>query len=404
MLAATNLDAEQREGQKLADRIAQNIGPLAPIALSPFFALTCLSGASLLADSGIPLLDGLQKNAVLGAGSPLHHWAVFTGLLALSVVTALPKLTKVTKPLAQAVDQLEAHAGIVAVVAVQFLSSLHLGGEPAAPAAIVFQAGIFSFSANVLIAAFSAVNIFVVNTVKFFFEVLIWLSPFPVVDAAFEAANKSVAAFLLAIYVWSPWAGLSLNLLIFAVCLLIFSWARRRVIYMRGVLGDPIFGWMAEKIFRRPPVGLTSTRLPSALASQLSGRTLVIKAFAGKSLPGVKRKARGFLVRSGDRLVFAQPRFLRRPIIVDLPQPDAGNAVQSGLLSNAAIFGATGQELIFTRRYNTVLDGIRTQMGTPPAAPSRGAADSARALAASRELGAAARVPTGRDELRAELA
>jgi hypothetical protein len=404
VLAAAGLEDEQREGQRIADRLAQNIGPLAPVALSPFFALTCLSGASLLADSGLPLVDGLGRNAVLGKGSPLHSWPVFFGLLILTGITTLPKLTKVSKPLGQAIDQIEAHAGIIAVVAVQFLSGLDAGGNGPEPAAIVLQAGVFSFSVDLLIYAFSAINIFVVNTVKFFFEVLIWLSPFPAVDAAFEAANKAVAGALLAIYLWSPWVALFLNLLIFLICLVIFGWVYRRVVYMRSVLGDPIFGWFAEKIFRRPPATLTSTRLPVVIARQLPDRSLVLKAFAGNSIAGVKRKARGFLVRSGDRLVFAKPRFFRSPIIAELPQPGEKNEVQTGLLSNAVSLGETGQEVIITRRYNSLLDPIRRQLGAPAdAAAAAESASAERALAASRELGAAARVVTGRKELRAEL-
>jgi hypothetical protein len=289
-------------------------------------------------------------------------------------------------------------------VAVQFLSTMNFGSDDA-PATIVYQAGILTFTNHVIIAVFSAINIFVINTVKFFFEVMVWLSPFPVVDAAFEAANKAVAAFLLALYLASPWTAMILNLLIFAICLVIFTWVHRRVVYMHGVLGDPILGWIGEKVFRRPPATATSTPLPNAVARHLPDRTLVLKAFAGKSIPGVKRKARGYLVRSGDRLVFAQHRFLRNPIVADLPQPGPRNAVQTGLLSNAANFGDTGQELIITRRYNAVLDSIRLQLGAEPATSATGAAPaSPRAIAASREIGAAARAGSGRDELRAELA
>lgn len=405
--AAASLETERQQGQKLADKVVQYIGPLAPVALSPFFALTCLSGASLLGNADVPLLDGLQKNVVLGANSPLNNPVVFAGLLGLTILTSLPKFTKVTKPLGQAIDQIEAHAGIIAVIAVQFLSSVRFGDEPAATATAVtvVHAGIFSFTADLLIYAFTAINIFVVNTVKFFFEVLTWLSPIPAVDAAFEAANKTVAAFLVGLYVAWPWLALILNLLIFAVCLLIFAWAYRRVVYMRCVLGDPILGWLAENVFRRPPATPTSTHLPGAIAQQLPDRKLVVRAFAGRAVPEVKRKARGFLVRSGDRLVFAQPRFLRSPLIVDLPPPGPQNAIQTGLLSNTVRLGDAGTELILTRRYNRVLDEIRAQLGQAAISESAQAVPtSERVIAASRDVGAAARVGAGREALRAELA
>lgn len=77
--AKLSLDTEQRQAQSfistlqatIGDKIpADIIGPLAPVALSPFFALTCLSGASLLADSGL-LPDRLAKSAVVNSSSPL---------------------------------------------------------------------------------------------------------------------------------------------------------------------------------------------------------------------------------------------------------------------------------------------------------------------------------------------
>ena len=98
-----NLDSERAKGEELVKtlRIQDALGPLAPIALSPFFALTCMSGASLLAETGL-LPDAIANNALLSKDSVLSNGFVFAGLLALTVVTALPKLTKVTKPLVQA--------------------------------------------------------------------------------------------------------------------------------------------------------------------------------------------------------------------------------------------------------------------------------------------------------------
>ena len=407
-LAAASLDAEKKQADALVSKfdLVNKMGPLAPVALSPFFALTFLSGASLLADTGVPFLQGIKGNPILGTGSALNNGFVFAGLLALTLLTAIPKLTKVTKPLAQAVDQIEGHAGIISIVLVQYLSTIHLGDAPPPAATMVFQAGIFSFTGDLLIAIASAINIFVINTVKFFFEVLVWLSPIPVVDAVFEAANKAIAAFLLAVYVWSPWVAMVLNLIIFGCCLMIFAWVYRRVTYMRGMLGDPLLGWCAEKIFRRPPVTLASTPLPSSSARQLNSRTLVLKAFAAKALEDVPRKSRGFLVQTEGRLVFVRPRLLRSPVIKSLPQAGHRVELKRGLLSNTVVFtndaGEVAMTLMVTRRYNTLLESIRAQLGAPAALPASTAP--AKTLATSRELGAAAKHATGRDELRAEFA
>jgi len=409
-----SLGAEQQTAETLVSKLPldQALGPLAPVALSPFFALTCLSGASLLADSGI-LPEGIAKNPLLGRDSALNSGLVFGALLALTVITALPKLTKVTKPLGQAIDQLESYSGIIAVILVQLASQVHLGGSEADQVTqVVYQAGIFSATADtmmvVLVAAFSAINIFVVNAVKYFFEFLIWLSPFPLVDAAFETANKAVASFLVAVYLWSPTVAMVINLIIFGLCLLIFAWAYRRAVYMRSLVGDPFFGWLGDTLFRRAPISCKSTHLPGSLARRFPDAPLALKAFAGRSYEGVKRKARGYLIQSEGRLHFAALRFLRAPLVVALPKQGCRAVVSQGLLSNTISFERDGGEavvtLLLTRRYNSVLGDLRILLGAAAESGDHDASEmGAGAMAVSRQIGSALK-SGGNQALRAELA
>ena len=405
------LETETQQGKQLVEKlgVTEVLGPLAPVAMSPYFALTFMSGASLLADTGM-LPEGVAKNALLGKNSPLNNGLVFTGLLGLTALTALPKLTKVTKPFAQAIDQVEAHSGIVAVLAVQALSRVNLGADAGQEVAstVVIQAGFLSFTQGTLLMVFSAINVFVVNTVKFFFEMMIFLSPFPTVDAIFETANKSVAAALMAIYVWSPWVATVINLTIFAVSLLIFAWVRRRVVYLRAVFGDPILGWMAEKIFRRPQPTLTSTKLSGVLAQLFPEPTLVLKAFAAKRFGGLRMKTRGFLVQADGKLHFVRRRFLRAPKVVPLPVAGHTVRVDKGFLAHAVVLendvGDVAAKVSFSRRYSDLLDGIRRQLGaTTEVVVEAETVPGAGVMAVSRSLGEA--VKSGnRDTLRAELA
>lgn len=415
--SAAGLDTQQKNadelvktGKKVATELgfSESLGALAPIALSPFFALTCLSGASIAADHGM-LPEYISKNAFLNGNGVLNNPLVFIGLLALTLITSAPKLTKVTKPFAQAIDQLEAHSGIVAVVLVQLLSSFHLGSSQPQTSEVqmIYHAGFMDVPLGVIVAAFSVINIFVVNTVKFFFEVLIFLSPFPAVDAMLEGANKAVTGALITLYVAWPWAAMILNLLIFLVCLVIFAWAYRRVVYMKAILGDPVLGWMAEKIFRRPAITPASTRMRPSIARAVPEARLVLKAFAGKRALGLKRKHCGFLVLSGGRLQFVRPRFLRSPLVV--PMPAAGHVVnvEKGLLSNTVVFendaGDATMKIYFTRRYNPLLPSIRSIIGAsaPAAAPANSALETM--MGASRTIGSAVK-SGGRESLQAELA
>lgn len=361
-----DLTDDQRRGEELSTSIisflpAEELGALAPIALSPFFALTCLSGASVMADAGL-LPDSVASNFVLSSDSPLNNGTVFIGLLGLTLLTAAPKLTKVSKPFAQAVDQVEAYSGIIAAVAVQVLSRVSVEEPVAGEVAMVYSAGFLTFSYSTLISIFSAINIFVINSVKFFFEVMILISPIPTVDAIFEAMNKAFTAFLIAIYLFNPWLAMVVNFIIFFISLMIFSWSYRRVVFMRCVLGDPFFGWIAEAIFRRPRMSADSTKLPRSVREELPDATVVLRAFPGKKLRGIKKKSRGFLVHSGGISYFVKPRLFLKNKVVQLSGEGIYPSVEPGFFTHGVAYrngaGDTTYKILFTKRYNNCLDQI----------------------------------------------
>lgn len=215
-----------------ADKVAEAVpwsevmGPLAPIALSPFFGMACLSGISLLTTRGV-----LPENTFLHAHPVLTHPWIFLAFLGLAVFTSLPRLTKVSKPLAQFCDFLETYAGVVAVLVVQVVARY---GQTEPPPEVILPAGLGTVTLSTLLAALSVVNILVIQTVRFFFELLVWLSPVPLLDALFEAANKLCCAGLMLLYAYSPWLALFINILLFLICLALFRRARH---VSRVVLG-----------------------------------------------------------------------------------------------------------------------------------------------------------------------
>lgn len=227
-----------------ADRLnlADWLGPLAPLALSPFFGVACLSGLAIWGP------DSITDNALLGASGPLRSVPLFAIFAALALMTSLPRLSKVSKPFAQAMDRLEAYAVVVILLAIKLTSSYAGDGVtgdesvammiPSSP--IVVQAGVFSFTAETLLMIAMTINLLVINSVKFFFEFLVWLTPFPTVDAMFEVGNKAVCAVLMAVYAFSPMLATIVNLLILVFALVVFRWTARRVKFYRTMLLDPV--------------------------------------------------------------------------------------------------------------------------------------------------------------------
>ena len=213
--------------------LADWLGPLAPVALSPFFGITCLSGMSIWGP------DWMTDNALLGSSGPLRNHTLFWIFLVLTILTSIPRLTKVSKPVAQAADQLETYSVIVILLAIKFMSNGSGEIENAAPVAMV-QMGIVSMTASTLLAIAMVINIIVINSVKFFFEFLVWLTPVPFLDAIFEACNKTACASLMAVYAFSPTLATVINLVILLIAAVILRWCNRRLIFYRTMMLDPV--------------------------------------------------------------------------------------------------------------------------------------------------------------------
>ena len=331
--SAADVAAYQQFGQTLG--VADWLGPLAPVALSPFFGILCLSAMSLYGGSWVS-----ADNAFLGDNSPLHNPAIFWTFLVLTLITSIPRLTKVSKPFAQAVDQIEAWAGIMTLLALKMM----VGADaPDVDQLSMVELGIVSATTSTLLMIAAAVNIFVINTVKFFFEVLIWITPIPTIDAMFEIANKSVCALLMAIYGYSPAIATVINLVMFVAAAFVFSWVYRREVFFRTALLDAVWSFFA------PPKGVTEPELvvfPAADVGPFPART----------------RCRLRKTESGWTLI--QQRFLRSDILVEISSSDCTAELDVGFFTNSIkLSGAPAGDLTFSRWYNGCLPELASSMG-----------------------------------------
>ena len=309
-------------------KISEWLGPLAPIAISPFFGITLLAGISQFGSESLPFNGFISNNPILS--NPATFWVFLT----LTVLTSLPRFTKVSKPAAQAIDQLETYAAIITIVLLRVLASSGETAEVVEP--VVFQAGFFSMSADVLMSIAAIVNIIVINTIKFFFEVSVWLIPFPMVDAALEVANKAVCAALMGVYAYSPaWATL-INLLIFAVCLIAFRWVHRRTTYLRALLLDPIWAMLYPR-YGQPKDHLI--------------------VFPQQSFGPFKSKSRLIMKPDSDGWSLTHHRFLLPAVTMQLLRDEHQPVMTKGLIANRICF-ADGSRLLFSKRHSANLQGL----------------------------------------------
>lgn len=287
---ADALAASQAVAQQMGT--SEWLGPLAPIALSPFFGLTVLSGAATYGPEWLQ-----QRSALFHEGSALNSPVLFWTMLLLAMFTSLPRLTKVSKPLAMAAENLEACSAIIILVAVRFLSADASGGaEHERLAATTEQslrlAGIASLPMNFLMSMIAAMHIIVVNVVKAFFEFLVWLTPFPTADAILELANKSLCFGLMTLYAWSPTLATLVSLTLCLSCLVVFGWCYRRLRFYQEIVFGPFLAALYPRWFRQ------------------KGNSL--RAFSEYALPGLPAYTPLSITRRSDGSCLLQGRWLWR--------------------------------------------------------------------------------------------
>ena len=333
-ISEAEIVAAQQFGQTLS--VAEWLGPMAPVALSPFFGVACLSGLSLFGGSWVA-----SGNPLIGPDSPLHDTRVFGVFLILTLLTSIPRLTKVSKPFAQAADQLESWSGVITMLVLRYMISSE-SAVVEEPVALV-QLGLFSSSADLVMMLAAAVNIFVISAVRFFCEVLIWLTPVPLLDAVFELCNKMVCAMLMALYAWSPVLALTLNVGIFLAALLVFGWVHRREIFFRTMLFD----------FLRATLGSPRPADASSLI-----------VFPARAVGAIKARARCELRPTDGGWMLTCHRWFGRTLnvaVVGRSQP----IVRAGLFSNTIVFSDPVVELTFSRLYAGAMSNLAAKFRLP---------------------------------------
>lgn len=361
-LPSAEMIEKRLEGEFGADEIAATsgwvqtlgivdwLGPLAPVALSPFFGVTCLSGLAIWGP------DWVTDNAMLGSAGPLQNPTLFVVFMGLTLLTSLPRLTKVSKPFAQAVDRIETYAVIVILLVIKGVATLQ---SDVPPQVAVVQLGILSFTVDTLLGLAMVANVLVINSVKFFFEFMVWLTPIPLVDAIFEICNKTLCVALMAIYAFSPTIATIINLVILLAAAIVLRWISRRVRFYRTMVLDPIL----SKLWS----GFGQSKRPELIVFPKSG----LGPFAAKSRLKLSRAsddASGWLLEEAN---WWMPSKQHRIAPETLPKVRCG-----WVLNTIEIRTADGESIVlsFSRRYddNTlqqVLEQLRIERDSAHESP-----------------------------------
>lgn len=177
---------------------------VATLGISPLVALAAMG---LMAYAG-----HLQLPPALAL---LDEPALFVGLFALGLLLQFGKSSKLTRPLAETVGTGES----LMAVAVAFL--VFMAENQAV--ATVQTLGVGSFG----LALSAACTVTAILLVRTLLDLMIWLSPVPLIDASFEAAKTGITVTLVVLTAWSPWLAFALYLTLLGVAVLTVRWGIR---------------------------------------------------------------------------------------------------------------------------------------------------------------------------------
>ncbi|MDG1896193.1 MAG: hypothetical protein P8J37_14920 [Fuerstiella sp.] len=259
--------------------------------------------------------------------------------LILTLITSIPRLTKVSKPFAQAVDQIETWAGIITMLTLRFMVRAE---TPDAAELAVIHMGFVSFGTDSLLMIAAIINIVVINTVKFIFEMLIWITPVPTADAIFEVANKTMCAALMVVYGFSPTLATVINLATFAVALVLFGWAYRRQIFLRAVMLDTVWAMCV------PP-------------KAVSEKPLIV--FPVSAIGPFPARARCTLTSTDSGWILRHERIFRGDLVLEVSADEYSADLSPGFITNCIrLRGETTANLTFSRWYNALLPELATSL------------------------------------------
>ncbi len=238
---ASYVMAQDTDGITLALKsnllLSEQLGILGPVAISPYWGLFLASAASFF---------GLGDNEYLMTHPFLGNWVMMILFGLSAILTSIPNITKYSKALGVASNYLEDNVSMIIVVLAIALPILHQA--VGAPVPSHGEMGVLDMSLySILMIAFSTFYMFIVTTVRLFFEVTAFVTPIPFIDTIVEVAKKVASFVLMGVYFVSPEIAMGISVVILLIAFLIFRRANTTMNYFKQIYIAPIISWL----FRR---------------------------------------------------------------------------------------------------------------------------------------------------------
>ncbi len=206
------------------------LAALVPLGVSPFLALGLFGAAASFLGFALPA-------SLVVLGNPVV-WGV---LLVLAVLLKVGRSFKLTKPLAEMAGTSESLVGFISF-------AMMLVGEGVGLPPIPIGAQEASVVGTTALAVAAVVGLMAVTIVRMGFDLLTWLSPIPLIDAALQLVKLVVTVILVAIAVFLPALAVPVNVALLVGVVLAARWLLRVSRFAWTVIFDRAIGTFSPSI------------------------------------------------------------------------------------------------------------------------------------------------------------
>ena len=286
----------QAENPEVQETVTQNgilieqFAQLAPMGINPYLTVFL---TSICSKAGF-------HNDYVATNPFFNNWIVLIvfGILFLftASVGTIFKTNKATATIGLVDTYLSNKAALI-VNGIIILTPILMSDNPTNNE-IVYQAGFLSISfKTVLVLLTSMYFLIVVMSVKFFLDILIFLSPIPLIDAVLEITKIVVASIIIIISIVSPIISVIIGVIFFLISLFFYKRSIKLINKMKYLIVFPIIN-----LFRSKDQKLTD------------GENLSILVFTNTKIGKLKK---GIIVRlqeNNTTISLIYKRFLRPTI------------------------------------------------------------------------------------------
>ncbi len=333
----------QNSTQEIQDTLDQNatlidqFAQLAPMGINPYLTVFL---TSLTAKIGF-------HNDFVATNPFFNNWfiTILFGVLFLftASVGTVFKTNKATAPIALVDNYLSNHAALLIngfiMLAPTIFSSDSLHEE------VVYQAGFLSVSLKtILVLITSMYFLVIVMSVRFFLDILIFFSPFPLIDSALEISKIIVSLIFVFISIISPMLSVIISVLMFIVALIFYRRSVRLIQKTKYLIIYPILN-----LFRSKEKILTN------------GESFSILIYTANPTEKIKKGRIVRLEKENEKFYIVKNRFLRSNIKEEIDFSDF--TIDQKSLSIKIMSKDENIAIILNRSYHKYIEEIAETLG-----------------------------------------